>query len=278
MQLSVVLAMSVWTLAKASTNELSEGLPVFELGAGGTAQSAPDYPGSDEYHLHGLPFPYMVYRGSVLKSDPDRGTRAEFFADDIVLLDVSFAGSYPVSRDSNQARRGMRETVDWVGEAGPRTSIRLWRGEDRQTLRFQMAARGVASTDLARVRDIGYILEPQLAWVSFHGPQRQWRISAAVSAAWTDRRLANYFYEVQEYDVAPGRPRYDAQAGYLGSSVSSSITYAYSPQFRIIFGPELGFFGGSANQTSPLFRKSESIAFSVAIIWVMYHSEKKFRY
>ncbi|MHA7834424.1 MAG: MipA/OmpV family protein, partial [Algiphilus sp.] len=65
-----------------------DGLPLWELGLGAAGISLPAYPGSDEQQFFGAPFPYVVYRGRVLRADDD-GVRGLFFSSEGVRLEVS---------------------------------------------------------------------------------------------------------------------------------------------------------------------------------------------
>ncbi|MFC7554522.1 MipA/OmpV family protein [Pseudoroseomonas wenyumeiae] len=91
--------------------------PVLEAGIGGGGGWLPDYPAAGQNHLQGLAFPYVIYRGEILRSD-DRGVRSRFYSSEGIGLDLSFSGAFPSRSDDNKARRGMPD-LDWQGEVGP---------------------------------------------------------------------------------------------------------------------------------------------------------------
>ncbi len=263
-------------LANSKTNtEQTEKLPKFEIGMGGAAANSFDYPAADQQHFHFLPFPYFIYRGSIFKSDRDRGTRAEFISDDYQTFDLSFGGSFPSPKDSNLARAGM-SSLDWLGEVGPRYNVRLWsqqKGkESTSSLRAQISWRAVFATDFSRVKDQGNLLQPQLSYQTYLADQI--RLFSKLGVIFADERLASYFYEVQDKDVTEFRPRYQARPGFLGTSLDVGLTYFWSKSLRIILSQDFSFFSGSANQGSPLFRKSENQSTLLAFIWVFHVVEQ----
>ena len=76
--------------------------PEWEIGAGATVFTLPDYRGSDESRAYLLPFPYVVYRGDRLRVDR-QGARGMLFESDRVELDLSVSATPPV--DSSTRRR-----------------------------------------------------------------------------------------------------------------------------------------------------------------------------
>ncbi len=99
------------------------------IGVGFAALLLPDYRGSDEYRVYPLPYPYVVYRGDVLKIDENE-ISGRIFKTDRILLDVSFYGSVPVKSSNNTARQGM-EDLDPTFEIGPALKIKTSGGQGR---------------------------------------------------------------------------------------------------------------------------------------------------
>src|SRR5262245_23506498 len=83
----------------------AEPLPLWEAGAGAAVVSLPDYRGADQGRAWILPFPYLIYRGEVLKAD-ERRVRGLFFTRERFELDFSFNAQPPVDSGKNDARRG----------------------------------------------------------------------------------------------------------------------------------------------------------------------------
>ena len=99
--------------------------PLWELGAGISALSLPDYRGSDQASVYAIPFPYLIYRGEFLKADR-HGIRGTFFGTDRTELNLSLGASLPVNSDDNRARQGMPDLQPTV-ELGPSLDLKLWR-------------------------------------------------------------------------------------------------------------------------------------------------------
>lgn len=95
----------------------AEPLPLWEVGAGVAPLCLPDYRGSDQSRNYLLPFPWLVYRGDMLKADRE-GIRARLFGAERVELDVSLSGSVPVNSERNRARAGMPD-LHPTAEVGP---------------------------------------------------------------------------------------------------------------------------------------------------------------
>ncbi len=125
---------------------LGKQLPLWEAGLGGTALLMPDYRGSDEYRWYLLPFPYLTYRGDILKIDREQ-ISGLLFKTNRLQLEMSFNGAVPVDSSKNKARQGMPD-LDPTFEIGP--SLQVMLAEDKTaeykiTLTFPV--RAVFSTD-----------------------------------------------------------------------------------------------------------------------------------
>jgi hypothetical protein len=81
----VTLMLSVFLLP---SNAIGEEKPLWEVGAGLALLQMPDYRGSDENRLYLLPYPYIIYRGDILKVDRER-ISGRIFKTDKLLLEFS---------------------------------------------------------------------------------------------------------------------------------------------------------------------------------------------
>ena len=130
--------------------------PEWELGLGATAFTFPDYRGADESRGYLLPFPYLIYRGDVLRVDR-QGARGVLLETERVELDVSISGAPPVDSSKNRAREGMPD-LDPTFEIGPRLNVILARSPDRsKALTFRLPLRAVIATDLSYAEGQGWI-------------------------------------------------------------------------------------------------------------------------
>src|SRR5512136_2424750 len=116
--------------------------PLWELGAGLVVLRLPDYRGSDENRYYVLPFPYLIYRGDILRVDRER-ISGRIFKTDRLLLVVSLYGSVPVDSSTNRARSGMTD-LDPTFEIGPSLEIRLLENkQDRYKFSANLPVRAV---------------------------------------------------------------------------------------------------------------------------------------
>jgi len=251
-----------------------EGQPKLELGLGAGGGWLPDYPAADQNHFQGLAFPYLIYRGEILRSD-DRGFRGRFYNTESVELDLSFSGAFPTSSDDNDARAGMPD-LDWQGEVGPALRLTLWRDrETRQRLSLELPVRAVFSTDLSSVRYRGLTASPELAFEQLGLFQEGARFRAGLGPVFATGRLMDYFYRVDPEYVRLGRPAYDAEAGYLGTRLQVSYRVPLTRTLSLVAGGRLESFHGATNEASPLFRDRWNTSLALGFAWSLYQSEAR---
>ena len=118
---------------------------LYELGFAFIDAFVPDYPASDESRNHSYILPVGRYRGSVFKSD-DEGTRAEFYTDKNLRLNLSFSGSLPARSENNEAREGMSD-LDFLVELGPRVQISLLPAKSSSLFFFEIPLRFMSSVN-----------------------------------------------------------------------------------------------------------------------------------
>jgi hypothetical protein len=239
--------------AEDETDVETAGLPRLEAGVLGGAGAIPDYPASDQTHLRWIAAPYVIYRGDILRADRE-GARARLIRSRWVDLEMSFGGSFPARSENNDARRGMPD-LDWMAEVGPRLSIPLFDfPRHRGRVKLFLPFRGVFSSNLRNLRSRGWVAAPALYVRYLWAPEHLWvtEIQSSVGS----RPLNAYFYDVPHAYVTSDRPFYDARSGYTGTEVFSGIVVPIGGgRFRILLGGMLGFHQGSANRSSPLFRR-----------------------
>lgn len=248
-------------------------LPVFEAGIGGGAGWVPDYPAAGQNHFQGIPFPYVIYRGEILRSD-DQGIRGRFYNTDRLGLDLSFSGAFPSSSSRNRAREGMPD-LDWQGEVGPALRLTLWRSTvSPQRLNLELPARAVFSTDLSSIHYRGFVFSPELAYQHQNALLAGARFRLGVGPIFATRRLMDYFYEVEPQYVRPDRAAYDAKAGYLGTRMQFSYRVPVTEKISLVGGGRVEAFHGAANEESPLFRRDWNFSLALGLSWSFYRSER----
>lgn len=248
--------------------------PEWELGAGVTGFTLPDYRGSDESRGYVLPFPYLIYRGEKLRLDRG-GVRGVFFDTDRVQVDLSMTATPPVDSDKNRARQGMAH-LDPTLEIGPRLKITLARDRlEDWALTLRLPVRAVIATDFSHWKAAGYTAYPHLALDTrpvFLGGR--WNLGLQAGPLYGTGAYHEYFYQVDAEHATPERPAYEARGGYSGALAIASITR----RFRKVW---LGAFvrydtlKGAAFESSPLVRRDYAVMAGVAIAWVFAESGRR---
>jgi len=244
--------------------------PLWELGVGMSALSFPDYRGSDESSFFAIPFPYVVYRGTLFKADKD-GIRGALFDSDRVELNLSVGASVPVKSDDNRARQGMPDLQPTV-EIGPSLDLNLWRSHDR---RYQLDLRlpvRAAVTVLGGVEDVGWEFSPRLALdVTDVAGLDGWNLGLLAGPIYGSERSHDYFYSVAPRYATADRPVFDATAGYAGSQFLMSVSKRYSKIWVGAFA-RWDSLAGAVFADSPLVRSESYFAAGVGVAWVFRES------
>ena len=247
--------------------------PLWELGAGMSALSLPDYRGSDESALYAMPFPYFVYRGEFLKVDRN-GLRGTFFDSDRIELNLSFGASLPVNSDDNRARQGMPD-LDPSVEIGPALDINLWRTADR---RYKLDLRLPVRTALNvsnSLHDIGWVFSPRINLDITDVPGLPgWNLGVLAGPMYGSERNHEYFYSVDSAYATPDRPAFDAKGGYAGSQFLLALSKRY-PKYWIGAFARWDSLNGAAFADSPLVKSDRYFAAGVGFAWLLGESTRK---
>src|SRR5688500_10671697 len=162
--------------------------PLWEVGAGATVLSFPDYRGSDQTRTYVLPIPYFVYRGEFLKADRN-GVRGIFFDSDNVRISASAGASFPIESKDNDARLGMPDLKPTV-ELGPAVDFTLWRSANRSTkLTLRLPVRAGVTVERSP-EYIGWLFSPRInVDMENVGGLPGWNLGLLASPAYGDRRF-----------------------------------------------------------------------------------------
>ncbi|MGZ3184481.1 MAG: MipA/OmpV family protein [Telluria sp.] len=240
-------------------------LPLWEAGVAAGAVSTPAYPGSSDRSTLGLALPYLIYRGKVFRSDQS-GIGARLVDDDRFEFDIGFAASLPARADDVPARGGM-PNLGTLGEFGPRVRITLARPDAHTRLRFDLPVRTVIEARGGFHRR-GWVTEPRLLW-EIHTADERWTADLHVAAAFGDRAINGYFYDVAPQYATSERPAYTARAGLLETRLGASAAYAVSRDVRVFGYTRLEYFGASPNRSSALYRRDTGLAAGIGVIWIV---------
>jgi outer membrane scaffolding protein for murein synthesis (MipA/OmpV family) len=247
--------------------------PLWELGAGISALSLPDYRGSDQTSLYAIPFPYLIYRGEFLKADR-HGIRGTFFGSDRIELNLSLGASLPVNSDDNRARQGMPDLQPTV-ELGPSLDLKLWRTPDRRTrLDLRLPVR-TAVTVKGGMDDIGWVFSPRLNLdIADVAGLAGWNMGLLAGPMYGSERNHDYFYSVAPQYATADRPAFDAKGGYAGSQFMMTMSKRY-PKYWLGAFVRWDSLKGAVFADSPLVKSEDYFAAGVGIAWILGESSTR---
>ncbi len=253
---------------------LPEGKPLYEFGIFAGAAAAVDYPASNQKHFQWLAFPTITYRGDILKSNREEGTKALFFNTENFELSVSGGGSFPVESKNNDARQGM-PNLDWVLELGPKLNYYLINRPGDEVFYFYLPYRQMFRTDFRKSGETGYTVAPGLFYQRNHLIWESFSFYGTLTFNWYDVRANSYFFEVKKDFETPKRKEYDAKSGYSSTDISGAFAFEAKKNIYLFLGLSFYDFSGSANNQSPLFRARNNWSFGTGITYTWLESEVK---
>jgi outer membrane scaffolding protein for murein synthesis (MipA/OmpV family) len=248
--------------------------PEWELGAGVTAFTLPDYRGSDESRGYVLPLPYVIYRGERFRVDR-QGLRGIFFESERVELNLSLNATPPVDSDDNRAREGMPH-LDPTIEIGPRLDVTLARDRAREwSFELRLPVRAAIATDFSHTKHVGWVAYPHLHL--FTRPVLggvKWNLGLQAGPQFATDEFHQYFYDVDDVFATPERPAFKAGGGYSGTLAVVSLTRRF-PRFWVGAFARYDTLKGAAFEASPLVRRDYAVTAGFAIAWVFAESGRK---
>jgi MipA family protein len=247
--------------------------PLWEFGIGLGGLQMPDYRGSDKNRYYLLPYPYVVYRGDILKVDEQRVT-GQIFKTDRILLDFSGYGAVPVKSSNNAARAGMQD-LDPTFELGPALKIKLSESKEyKYKLDLSLPVRAFFSTDFSSVRHEGWVFSPRINFMKDDLiPGTGLGLGISAGPMFADSGYHAYYYEVEPQYATATRPAYSAGGGYSGSTLSIGLGKPYK-EFIFNAFVSADFLQGSCFEDSPLVRRETSIMSGISVSWIFFKSEK----
>jgi outer membrane protein len=248
-------------------------LPLWEVGLGGTALLMPDYRGAEEARWYFFPFPYIIYRGDILKIDKEQ-ISGILFKTKILQLDLSFHGSQPVDSSKNKARRGMPD-LDPNLEVGPNLQILL--AEDKAAeykCTLTLPVRAVVASDFSKVYSAGFTFTPRLNIDQFNIAGKGWDLGLSIGPIFADQTYHDYYYKVDPSYATADRPAYTPRAGYGGLQCTLYLGKQFKKWVLGLFvrGEDLR---GTAFSESPLLKREFSFMGGLWFSWVVWQSEKR---
>ena len=249
----------------------AQARPLWEAGIGIAALRLPDYRGSDQARNYLLPFPYLIYRGRILKVDR-KGVRGQLLHTDRVTSDVSLGAAVPVYSRRSDARQGM-PNLEPTLEIGPSLSVLLARDETaHRSLTLNLPLRAVIATNFRHVHGEGWVFSPNLNLDQAHiGPGRAWNLGISIGPLFADRQYHSYYYTVAPAYATAARPAYAAPGGYSGSRLTLALSRRYQDLW---FGAFLRYddLAGAAFENSPLVKQKYSLMAGFGVAWIFARS------
>lgn len=243
--------------------------PLWELGVAAGGFYSPDYPAADKNSRHVIALPNLIYRGDFLRIGKDSIAKGVFFENEYTELNVSLAASFNVNSKDNNARQGMPD-LDYLGEIGPQLKIRL----GGQT-ELQLPVRAVFSTDFGRIDQRGFLFNPKLSHRLNNIFNSSIDMTSSIGSSFATKQLHAFFYQVEPEFATATRPVYEASGGYLGSDLAVGLSYSITNRVRAYAGGRVGYYGGTANEESPLFQQKINSSVYVGFIWWIYQSSTR---
>ena len=256
--------------AAYGASALGEELPLWEVGIGIVPSTFPAYRGARDQKYYLLPFPYVAYRGDILKIDRD-GIRARLFDSERVQLNLSLGGAIPVDSTGSGAREGMPD-LDGALEIGPALDVLIAEPSPRQKVEIRLPVRAVLVTNFHQVDPEGWIFNPQVAW-DYESGGTGWNAGLSLGPLFAARKYHAYYYDVAPQYATAGRPAYRAAGGYSGSMVMGTVSRRVD---HIWVGGFLRYdnLAGATFVDSPLVESRYSVMGGVAVAWVFATSTK----
>lgn len=251
----------------ASGNE--KKLPLYELGVASVLVYGADYPASNEVSPRYVIVPTFAYRGENIRNDR-RGSRARFFRGKNWLIDLGTGISLPINSDNNKARKGM-EDLGFIFELGPRLIYTIFE-TDEHSLIFLLPYRFAIATDFSFTKDNGTRANPEIEYTRALG--KKMRIRLGIETSYASEKYNDYIYEVDGGDATVERPRFDAQEGYLGSSLTAALVY-HGTRFSAFAGVSYNRYDNSANTDSPLYKINEGTGVAFGFNYFFYKSDER---
>lgn len=259
-----------------SQNFLRETQPVYELGAGTIILNIPNYPGANNNQFRVVPFPYVIYRGKVLRAD-DEGTRARLLSSKHLETGLSFGFNFPIKSEQNSSRQGMPD-LDALVSLGPRVLYRIVSAPSQHRLNLSVATKAVFSSNFkSRFRSEGLSIEPSLNyWYQF--PQWGTTLFSRLGFEFGSVKLNRFFYEVQSQYTTATRASYGANAGLIESSLSLGFGHSFYRNKLFLFSAlSWRNLQWAKNRESPLVESRDNMGIILGLVWTFFESKETVR-
>lgn len=223
----------------------------FVYGLGMSVLSTPSYIGSEKQNLTILPFPYIEYTGKYLSIDRDR-IYNEFYNTEKMKLELSVRGMLP-AKSEDTARDGMPD-LDALVEIGPKLSYNIFT-KNNSKINFEIPIRAAFSLGNELFEYQGYFSSLDLKYENYIF--EYFKINFVTGLGFSDKRINNYYYEVDSKYVNINRDEYHSKSGYSDFHNTFSITRKESSFWYGAFIKHY-YLDGAVYEDSPLVETKNS--------------------
>jgi MipA family protein len=246
--------------------------PLWEFGLGPGVVLYNNYPGSAITHVYPVPVPYLLYRGTFLRSDRD-GVRGILLEQPALTIDFSAAGSVPVNSRDDPARAGM-PNLSATAEIGPSFDWHVWRSADQQIRIDLRAPIRAAFTVNSSPQSIGWYASPNINVDMLNvAGQTGWNLGLLAGPLFASRSYDQYFYSVAPQFATSERPAYSAAGGYSGAEVTAALSKRY-PKFWIGAYARYESLAHAAFANSPLVQRDGDFSAGIGFAWIIGRSSR----
>lgn len=269
---AIILFGSCFSFSSAYAEDEALDLPKYEFGLGIGGVNQPHYPSSNQTKTTIIPFPYLIYRGDVVKVGRG-GIVGELFDSKYVTLDISLNGSLSVESEDNDAREGM-DDLDFTFELGPSLEILVYESEDENTsVQLRFPFRAILATDFSYIDHEGYLTEPDIKLNHRFG-QTGWSAGTALRVLYADDGYYDYFFGVDEQFATPTRAAYEPGGGYGGVTIASSLSKRWETVSASLYAA-YQFLDGVEYEDSPLYRENGALTLGFVVFVRLWESEER---
>lgn len=273
MTLKVILFISLllptYAYSQVSRNFNKKDKPIYEIGLGVVSLTVPNYPGSKSTTERTIPFPWVIYRGDVLKAD-EEGSRLKLIGSD--RFEVGFSGgfNFPIKSSQNEARKGMPDTNALIG-LGPGLLYRvpLVSKLHRLTLGLGMRVNFSTTTSLTEIKIQGYIIEPNVRYWLKPTEKSPVTFFGSLSYSASDEKYAEFFYEVAPRYVTATRQAHKAVAGTVDIATSLGLSWEATKTLTVFTGIFYSNLSLAANKKSDLLEDEHNRGFVLGASWMI---------
>lgn len=242
----------------------------WEAGVGAVAANLPLYPGSSQTSNYFIPFPYLLVESEYL--DIDQGIKSKLLKSSNLRFSLSGGLGVPVNSEDSDIRKGMPD-LDLVLQIGPSLDMIFDNDKsDGREWRLELPLRLAIATDIKSTQNIGWLLEPRVAYESNRLRKSGWAYEFKAGVRFATDKYHAYYYDVEPQFATAFRPAYESSGGYSGAF--TSLVASWRKDSMIYFARlRYQYLGGSVYEDSPLVEENGYFFIGVGLSWIFAESQ-----